>query len=121
VPVKRLDDLHLDDIGLVKIDVEGHELAVLRGAADTLRRNRPTIVVEAEERHHPHAVAAITELLSGFGYAGYFEIDGTRRSVDEFDAAQYQNPANVGDWTDVWAVRGIYVNDFVFVPDPGLQ
>ncbi|WP_139804584.1 FkbM family methyltransferase, partial [Mycobacterium avium] len=38
VPVKRLDDLNLDDVGLVKIDVEGHELAVLRGAAETLAR-----------------------------------------------------------------------------------
>uniref|UniRef100_UPI001916C781 FkbM family methyltransferase n=1 Tax=Mycobacterium paraintracellulare TaxID=1138383 RepID=UPI001916C781 len=46
VPVKRLDDLHLDDIGLIKIDVEGHELAVLRGATQTLTRNRPAIVVE---------------------------------------------------------------------------
>lgn len=53
VPVKRLDDLHPDDIGLGNIDVEGHELAVLRGAADTLARNRPTVLVEAEEHHHP--------------------------------------------------------------------
>lgn len=60
VPVKRLDDLNLDDVGLVKIDVEGHELAVLRGAAETLARNRPAIVVEAEERHHRGAVAGIT-------------------------------------------------------------
>ena len=55
VPVKRLDDLHLDQVGLIKIDVEGHELAVLRGAADTLTRNRPAVLAEAEERHHPHA------------------------------------------------------------------
>ena len=36
MPVKRLDDLQLDDVGLIKIDVEGHELAVL------LRRRRHT-------------------------------------------------------------------------------
>jgi FkbM family methyltransferase len=47
VPVKRLDDLHLDDVGLVKIDVEGHELTVLRGAVDTLARNRPAVLVKA--------------------------------------------------------------------------
>jgi FkbM family methyltransferase len=55
VQVRRLDDLRLDDIGFVEIDVEGHELAVLRGATETLRRSRPAILVEAEERHHPHA------------------------------------------------------------------
>jgi hypothetical protein len=51
--LQRLDDFHPDDIGLVNIDVEGHELAVLRGAADTFARNRPTVLVEAEEHHHP--------------------------------------------------------------------
>ncbi|OBG42621.1 methyltransferase [Mycobacterium alsense] len=116
VPVKRLDDLQLDDVGLVKIDVEGHELAVLRGATDTLTRNRAAIVVEAEERHHPNAVAAITELLTGLGYEGYFDgVDG-RRPVEEFDAARHQNPANIGGRADGWAARGVYVNNFVFVP-----
>lgn len=117
MPVKRLDDLQLDDIGLDKIDVEGHELAVLRGAVDTLRRNRPAVVVEAEERHHPNAVAAIAELLTGLGYAGYFDIDGVRRAVDEFDPAEHQNPANIGDRQDDWQTHGVYVNNFVFLPN----
>lgn len=117
VPVKRLDDLHLDDVGLVKIDVEGHELAVLRGATGTLAHSRPVVLVEAEERHHPNAVAAITELLAGLGYAGYFELGDQRRPVEEFDAARHQNPANIGGREDGWATHGIYVNNFVFVPN----
>ena len=117
VQVRPLDELHLDDVGLVKIDVEGHELAVLRGAADTLRRNRPAIVVEAEERHHPRAVAAITDFLAPLGYAGYFDIGDDRRPVAEFDPAEHQNPANIGGPADDWAVYGVYVNNFVFLPD----
>jgi FkbM family methyltransferase len=117
VPVMRLDDLHLDNVGFVKIDVEGHELAVLRGAADTLTRNRPALYIEAEERHHPHAVAAITEFLAGLGYAGYFEGDGIRRPVAEFDVGEHQNAAN----TDRWATPGSYVNNFVFLPTSLLQ
>jgi len=120
VPVKRLDDLHLDDVGLVKIDVEGHELAVLRGAADTLTRNRPAVLVEAveaEERHHPNAVAAITELLTGLGYEGYLDIGDGCRAVEEFDAARHQDPANIGGREDGWAARGVYVNNFVLVPE----
>jgi FkbM family methyltransferase len=116
VPVKRLDDLRLGDVGLVKIDVEGHELAVLRGATDTLARNRPAVLVEAEERHHRGAVAAITELLTGLGYEGYFETDDGRRPVEEFDVARHQNPANIGGREDGWAAHGVYVNNFVFVP-----
>lgn len=116
VPVKRLDDLHFGDIGLIKIDVEGHELAVLQGATDTLRRHRPAIVVEAEERHHPHAVAEITGLLTGLGYAGYFDLDGTRRPMSDFDPARHQDPGNVGSREDGWTSHGTYVNNFVFFP-----
>ncbi|MHA7648546.1 FkbM family methyltransferase [Mycobacterium sp. ML4] len=117
VPVKRLDDLRLDNVGMVKIDVEGHELAVLRGAAETLRRNRPRIVVEAEERHHPDAVADITALLSGLGFRGYFMLHGQRRPIEEFDAAAHQNRANIGGADDDWAPRGVYINNFVFEPE----
>jgi hypothetical protein len=89
---------------------------VLRDAADTLTRNRPAVLVEAEERHHPNAVAAITELLTGLGYEGYFDIGDGRRPVEEFDAARHQDPANIGGREDGWAASGAYVNNFVFVP-----
>ena len=48
---------------------------------------------------------------------GYFDVDGIRRPIDEFDPAEHQNPANVGDWKDGWAIRGIYINNFVFLPN----
>lgn len=116
VPIKRLDDLHLDDVGMVKVDVEGHELAVLLGATDTLARNRPALLVEAEERHHSNAVAEITKLLTGLGYAGYFDLGDARRPIEEFDLAQHQNPTNVGGREDGWETLGTYVNNFVFLP-----
>ncbi|OBI90750.1 FkbM family methyltransferase [Mycobacterium asiaticum] len=119
VPVRCLDDYQLTNVGLIKIDVEGHELAVLRGALDTLRRNRPSIVVEAEERHHANAVADITELLSGLGFRGHFTLDGQRRPIEEFDAAAHQNSANIGGAEDDWAATGVYVNNFVFEPAQG--
>lgn len=121
VPVKRLDDLRLDNVGLIKIDVEGHELAVLRGAVDTLRRNRSTIVVEAEERHHANAVADITTLLTGLDYQGYFLLEDQRRPIEEFDATTHQDPANIGGAEDDWASRGVYVNNFVFEPKDAVR
>ena len=50
VPLSRLDTLvalhRLDRIDFVKIDVEGHERRVLDGAAASLARFRPVLVVE---------------------------------------------------------------------------
>jgi FkbM family methyltransferase len=121
VPVKRLDDLNLDGVGLIKVDVEGHELAVLLGATDTLARNQPVLVVEAEERHHRNAVTEITDLLAGLGYAGYFELDDTQRPIAEFDPAQHQNPAAIASLEDgpVADGGGAYVNNFAFFPKGG--
>jgi FkbM family methyltransferase len=117
VAVKRLDDLHLDDVGLIKIDVEGHELAVLLGAKDTLVRNQPVLVVEAEERHHHNAVAEITTLLAGLGYSGYFDLDDTRHPIEEFDPARHQDPAVIAGSENGWAAESGYVNNFTFIPE----
>jgi FkbM family methyltransferase len=46
VSLITLDSLHLDNVSLIKIDVEGMENAVIDGAKETLLRNRPTIFIE---------------------------------------------------------------------------
>ncbi|VXD24799.1 FkbM family methyltransferase [Planktothrix paucivesiculata] len=48
VPIKRLDEIVLsNDIDVIKIDVEGAELGVLRGSTKILNENRPTIMFES--------------------------------------------------------------------------
>jgi FkbM family methyltransferase len=37
VPMDRLDNVYADQVGFIKIDVEGHEQAVLNGAVRTVR------------------------------------------------------------------------------------
>lgn len=41
-----IDSLVLTDVAAMKIDVERHELAVLRGAMQTIERCRPTMLIE---------------------------------------------------------------------------
>lgn len=48
VPVQKLDDLVLfNNIDVIKVDVEGGELGVLRGAIKILNNNRPVIMFES--------------------------------------------------------------------------
>ena len=44
--VVDLDKLGLDNISLIKIDVEGHELNVIRGAKETIKNHSPVIIAE---------------------------------------------------------------------------
>jgi FkbM family methyltransferase len=47
VPCVRLDDVVVsDEVGLLKVDVEGHELPTLQGAVGVLTRSRPLLYVE---------------------------------------------------------------------------
>jgi len=48
VPIKTLDSFTFDNVGVIKIDVEGHECDVLAGAEATLRRCRPVVLIEAK-------------------------------------------------------------------------
>jgi FkbM family methyltransferase len=41
-----VDSLQLARVDFMKIDVEGHELEVLHGSRETLKRHRPTLMVE---------------------------------------------------------------------------
>jgi FkbM family methyltransferase len=48
VPMKRLDNLiAADEIDVIKIDVEGAELGVLRGSEQIVAKSRPTIMFES--------------------------------------------------------------------------
>ena len=49
VEVKTLDSHELEDVGLIKIDTQGHELRILRGGVNTLKKYRPVVVFEINE------------------------------------------------------------------------
>ena len=46
VDVVTLDSFDYEDISFIKIDCEGYELFILKGAVETIKKSRPTIIVE---------------------------------------------------------------------------
>lgn len=54
----RLDALPIEGVDLIKIDVEGAELDVLRGASSTWRRWRPRLLIEIHAAHLAAMIAA---------------------------------------------------------------
>ena len=99
-------------IAFVKVDVEGHELAVFRGAERTLSAHRPTLLFECESRHlagrSPHEVFAF---LKSLGYRGAFFSPRGLRPIGEFDPAVHQR-RGAGRF---WEAAG-YCNNFLFEP-----
>ena len=81
----RLDDAVKQPVGLLKIDVEGHEMAVLRGATRILERDRPNLIIELEDRHAPGCVAEAFAYLSARGYRAACLRDGQLATVQPGD------------------------------------
>ncbi len=73
VSVITLDSLDLADLTHVKLDAEGAEYEVLRGARETLLRSRPVLSVEIEERHRAGSTYAVPAYLDALGYDGFWQ------------------------------------------------
>jgi len=93
-------------VRLLKCDVEGHELEVLRGARSLLTTHRPLLLVECEARHQPHrSVTEVFRFLEDLGYEGFTFWGSERVPVPQFRVDRHQVPG-----------RRPYANNFVFEP-----
>jgi FkbM family methyltransferase len=86
VTTERLDDAVTGPVALVKIDVEGAELQVLRGAQRTLQEHRPVVVFEHGLGSADHYG---TEPKDVFGALPDYEVSGLDGDgpydLDEFE------------------------------------
>ena len=108
VPVRRLDDERLADVGFVKVDVEGHELSVLAGGRELLASQRPTLLVEIEQRSDGRDVRAAIATVQAYGYDAYFEWGGRLMPLSRYETDAEQHVTIDG-------VRR-YIFNFIFLP-----
>jgi FkbM family methyltransferase len=112
VPCRRLDDVEASagKIAFVKIDVEGFEYSVLRGARRLLNESRPTIQLEIGRAHNPE-YKAVLSLMADAGFTGFaMQKDGLQTDLLRFLEAQ---PITVSDKESA-SPDGCW--DYLFVP-----
>ena len=117
VETRRLDSYDLDGIGFIKIDVEGHEESVLHGAEQTIRRNRPILLIEIEERHNAGAIKRVSDYLHRLDYKGTYLLDSIVKPMATFDERRDQPIEHLS----VSGKHGRYINNFIFWPSHQLR
>lgn len=107
VPVLRLDDLALANVGFIKIGVEGFELQVLAGAAETIAKCKPNMLIEIEEKHTKQELSTMVGEICGYGYDCFCVVNGALSPFGRFDPERHHRaPASPDE----------YVFNFIFLP-----
>ncbi len=71
VPIVKLDDFNFEKITLIKIDVEGYELEVLKGSIKSLKKWKPDIFIECSTEK---MLKDVTKILEPLGYKQYEKV-----------------------------------------------
>ena len=109
IQCRKLDSLNIENIGLIKIDVEGFEIEVIRGAKDTILKNKPIMIIENEIVHTKDTNELFTT-MNEFGYDKYIcNSIGKLEKVGNFSVEENQKNA----------IRNLdinYIQNFIFIP-----
>jgi len=111
VRTTTLDALADEDVGFIKIDVEGHEAEVLAGGRELLRKRRPVFLLEANDADD---VSRLGAFFADEDYVGFFvHPDGNTRPVEDLtpdlqDRAELARPVSRREMR--------FVNNFFYAP-----
>jgi FkbM family methyltransferase len=89
----------------LKVDVEGNELKVFKGAENILKKYRPKILVEIEARHiGKEQVMETIHYLVSLGYQGKIIQGNNFIPISEFTFEKFQD----------FSIKATYCNNFIF-------
>ena len=108
VCIRKIDSLKIENIGLIKIDVEGAELEVLKGAIKTISDQKPNLIIE-NEINRTEKPEYLFKFMKNIGY-DVFYVNKNKKLVElENDFNIFENqkdPANK---------RFGYIQNFIFM------
>ena len=113
VSIRKLDDYNFADVKFIKIDVEGHELEVIRGAKGTIAKWRPVMLIEIDQRQLSFPINMVFEEILSCGYKGFFLCQNRLHSLADFSVDNHQKTDFAGKYRN----KMKYVNNFLFIPD----
>jgi len=112
VPITTLDKYLSNEqrrVAAIKIDVEGHELAVLRGADELIKKHAPLIICEIESRHMTNGtVLTALEAFHELNYAGHFIHRSKLKPITSFNPDIHQRTDGDRFWD-----KPDYCNNFI--------
>lgn len=115
-----LDDLveSRRKVSVIKVDVEGHELDVIRGASEVIARHAPALVIEIEARHtSPDDVYTSVEELLALDYECTALRGSGPLSWGDFDVREHQTRHLSEDGSTILPGHlDEYANNFLFTP-----
>lgn len=102
---------HIKKIDVIKIDVEGHEHEVIKGALQSFEKYKPSLIIEIEQRHHTEDISAIINEIKNIDYSCFY-FDSNSFALAELTV----DPKSLQQKTDFEKSRK-YVHNFIFIPN----
>jgi hypothetical protein len=94
---------------LIKIDVEGHELSVLKGAENYISTHHPSLIIEIEQRHHKDInIDSVFEDFKKKGYRVYYY------SKKQAQLFPYDNKTHLTNSKEYFG-KIDYINNYIFI------
>ena len=107
IQCRKLDNLDIKNIGLIKIDVEGFEIEVLKGARETLLKNKPIMIIE-NEVVHTDDTNELFLFMADLGYEKYIcNSKGKLEKIEDFSVQENQENAINKDIN--------YIQNYIFI------
>lgn len=113
VKVVKLDDWvatkNIHRIDFIKIDVEGNEIKTLNGGKNTIRKYRPMLMVEMEQRHHQQPIWDGISEVQSWGFEAHYLNRKTFTLEKLSEEILIKNISDEKNKTE-------YINNIIFIP-----